>query len=238
MLPNFLKRDGESILFNADGEFVFYVPEVFFESKYAVAEGEFISVLGILQYQLFDSNGKAIGKMKEFKLPSTFITKPCDIDKVKDADLGDGRKLDVRVLKYHKGDQIIVSTKIPQLTSNIESFFKLFISGKQPKFIPYNEIQNYYLEAAQINGMNYGVTTQLLGVVISELYRDPSDLSKPYRLSKDFNNKNYEPINILEVPKYISPYTAFTSQNFDDAIVSAATNKNDTYSPLEKLLTD
>ena len=209
----------------------------FFESKYAVIEGEYISLLGILQYNIFDDKGKSVTGFKEFKFPSIFTTRPYDIEKIKGAKVGK-EEMDVRVLKYAKGDQIIVSTRVPQLTSNIEAFFKLMNSGKQSKTIPYDEVQNYYLEAARINGLNYGVTTQLIGVVISELYRDKEDLSKPFRLSKNFDNKSYQPISIKEVPKYTSPYTAFMSENFDDAVVSSMINKNDTYTPLEKLLTD
>lgn len=237
MLPNYLKKDGQSVLFNSLGKFVFYIPEFYFESKYAIVNGEYISTLGMLQYEVFNEEGKSVTKQRTFEFPSVFLTKPSNIEKVKNVSLG-GKTLDIRVLSYIKGDQIIVSTKVPQLTSNIEAFFKLFNSGKQSRDIPYNEIQNYYLEVAKINGLNYGVTTQLIGVAISELNRDPKDITVPYRLSKEFNNKNYEPLNILEVPKYISPYTAFTSQNFDDALVSSMTNKNETYSPLEKLLTD
>lgn len=237
MLPAFLKKDKDSVLFNADGEFVFYVPEAFFESKYAVVEGEYVIILGILRYEVFNEKGKSITGLKDFTFPSSFTTKPSEIKKVKQANVG-GDIDDYRVMSYTKGDQIIVSTKVPQMTENIEAFFKLFISGKQPKNIPYNEIQNLFLEGAKLNGMNYGVTTQVIGVAISELYRDPKDLSKPYRLSSDFDNKNYKPLNILEVPKYTSPYTAFTSQNFDDALVSSMINKKDTYSPLEKLITD
>ena len=86
----------------------------------------------------------------------------------------------------------------------------------------YNKmLSEYGEEFARLNGLNYGVSTQVIGIAISELYRDPKDLSVPYRLSKNFDNENYTPINILEVPKYTSPYTAFMSQNFDDALVSS-----------------
>lgn len=238
MLPAYLKKDKDSILFNSDGEFVFYIPETFFESKYAIIEGEFVTTLGLINYKVFNDKGKSVTQLKMFNFPSSFVTRPSEIKKVKNIDIGNGKEDDYRVLSYKKGDQIIVSTKVPQLTENIEAFFKLFISGKQPTDIKYSEVQDLFLECARLNGMNYGVTTQIIGVAISELYRDPTDLSKPYRLSSGFNDKNYKAINILEIPKYTSPYTAFTSQNFDDALVSSIINKKDTYSPLEKLVTD
>ena len=46
--PNFLKRDGDSLLFNEDGQFVFYVPEVFFDRGDALIKGEYVNLLGIL----------------------------------------------------------------------------------------------------------------------------------------------------------------------------------------------
>ena len=56
---------------------------------------------------------------------------------------------------------------------------------------------------------------------------------------KDMNK--YKPINIKMVPKYISPYTAITSENWDESVRAAVLMKgnseNTPESPLEKVLT-
>ena len=58
-VPPFLKRDGESLVFkNTEGEFIFFVPEVYFSRKDAVELGEFVNVFGILDYTIADKNGK------------------------------------------------------------------------------------------------------------------------------------------------------------------------------------
>ena len=47
---------------------------------------------------------------------------------------------------------------------------------------------------------------------------------------------DYKCINIRQVPKYVSPYAAITSENWDEAVVSAVMNDNKTYIPQEKII--
>ena len=61
-LPNFLKLEGDSLVFALDNkEFVFYVPENFFndKTKRPIAEviGEDVSMIGLCNYAIIDSNG-------------------------------------------------------------------------------------------------------------------------------------------------------------------------------------
>ena len=60
-VPKFLKRDGDALLFNEEGQFVFYVPEIYFDRKDAQIKGEYINLLGILDYTIFNKNGSNIG---------------------------------------------------------------------------------------------------------------------------------------------------------------------------------
>jgi len=233
---SFLKRDNDSILFSGEGEFIFYVPEYFFETKNAVIIGEYVNILGILNYTI-ETNGKNIG-LKTFKFPSVLLTKPYAIEKVKNIKLiKNSEEQDYRLLKYKEGDQIIVSTKVPNDIKNVEDFYQMFlITGKIPTTIPYNELQKYYLKTMEVNGSKYGVNIQLFGIVISEQCRDPKDLSKPFRLSNEKDMTNYLPVSIKTIPKYISPYTAITSENWDEALVSAIMAKDGEESPMEKII--
>ena len=48
---------------------------------------------------------------------------------------------------------------------------------------------------------------------------------------------DYQMVSINQLPKYISPYTAITSENADEAIAAAILNKNThKTSPLEKVM--
>ena len=80
------------------------------------------------------------------------------------------------------------------------------------------------------------MSANIIGILISELYRDPKDLSKPFRLSGMKDMLDYKAISILKVPKYTSPYTAITSENADESIAAAMTTKGTSSSPLEKVM--
>lgn len=238
-IPKFLKRKDDSLLFALeDKEFVFIVPEKFFERRDAIIIGEYVNLIGILDYAIFDKNGKH-GGLKRFNFPSVFLTKPYEIEKMKQVKLTANSEVqDYRFLKYKKDDIIVVSTKVPEEIENVEEFYKIFLTGNLPTTIPYDKLQDYFTESARINGCNYGVSLQLFGIVISEMCRDPKNMNNPYRLAKNKNMFDYKAINIEDIPKLVSPYQSLTSVNWDEGLINAIINKNAVDSPLEKVLVD
>ena len=221
----------------------FFIPESFFGSNIAVIVGEFVRLLGVFNYAIYDSKtDKPIGGLKTFKFPSVFLCQPSKIEKAKDIKLTKtSKKSDYRLLKFVKGDKLIVNTRVPQNVENIEDLFKLFIiTGKVPSNIDYRTLWEYPIESCILNGNKFGINYQFFGILMSEICRDPNDISKPFRLSSAKKNKewtNYIPISIKEIPKYVSPYVSITSENFDDSIVAASMMTNAKYSPLERVLT-
>lgn len=236
-LPSFLKQDKDSILFNGDGEFNFYIPEKFFDSGIAYYVGEAISTLGILTYSYKDK-GKTVGP-KIFNYPTRFLTRPYKVNKLKGVKLIKSTQVeDYRILCFRHGDAIIQDITVPEDVENIEAFIKLFIiQGKIPSIIPYNELQNYFIDNIAYNGSKYGISLQMFGIILSELCRDAKDIQRPFRLSGSNDMNAYKPISVKAVAKLISPYSAMTSENFDESIVFASLNKNKVYSPLERVLT-
>lgn len=238
-IPSWLKRDGESILYNGEGYFAFFIPERFFDGKNsakAIIMGEYVNLFGILDYQLFNANGKPNGPVRCFKFPTVFLTKPTTIEKVKNIKIVDwATAQDYRVLKYEKGAQIVVSTKVPQDLQNVEHFYSLFLGGNLPVTIPYEELYTYLTENINLAGESYGLNNQILGIVVSEMARDPNNLEKAYRNSKA---DHYKTISIVDIPKFISAYSAITNENWDDAVVNAIENKTTRDIPMEKILMD
>lgn len=238
-LPSWLKKEGESILYNGDGYFAFFIPEKYFDGKNsakAIIMGEVVNLFGILDYQLFTSNGKPIGPVRNFKFPTVFLTKPSSIEKARNIKIVDwSSSQDYRILKYEKGAQIVISTKVPQDLQNVEFFYSLFLGGNLPVTIPYEELYTYLTENIELSGESYGITNQILGIIVSEMARDPNNLEKAFRNS---NADHYTSINIKDIPKFISPYSAITSENWDEAVVSAIENKNTKDIPMEKILMD
>lgn len=239
-VPKFLKKVQDTLLYNGDGELIYHIPEKFFENRCAVIIGEHVSLLGVFSYEIKNSNGKSNG-IKNFKFPTRFMCKPYDIEKVKAYKISNEYPaMDYRLLKFHKNDEAVTSTKVPQDITNVEDLYRLMvITGNIPPTIKYSELQEYFLESMDINGGNYGVNAQMFGILVGELCRNPSDISKPFRYSKDKlkNDINYTSIGLKDVPKYVSPFSAITSENFDESVVAAIMNDNEQYIPLEKVLT-
>jgi hypothetical protein len=237
-VPKFLKRDKDSLLFNGEGELIFYVPELYFEREFAIIVGEYVNLIGVLDYAIFDKNGKHSG-LKQFRFPTIFLTKPSKIEKIKSIKLTEKSEIqNYRALKFTEGDQVIVSVKVPKLIDNVEEFYNIFLTGNLPTTIPYNILHEYFIDSIRLNGANYGVNIQLFGLIISETCRDPKDPNKPFRLSSSKTDMtSYRNISIKDIPNLISPYTAITSENWDESVVNAIINKNAKSTPLEKLLT-
>jgi hypothetical protein len=236
-LPSFLKEgEKNSILFANEGSIIYYIPERYFDSGYAEQDGELMKLVGIFTYAIYDANDKPIGGLKLFNFPSVFNCQPSEIRKQTNLKLTKNNEVaDYRLLVFRKGDKVIVSTKVPKLPDYVEVFFRMMITGVLPNNIPYDKKHEYILRNAEINGKNYQVPASLVGIVSGELSRSPNDLSVPFRLSKNTDMTAYKNINIVEIPNIISPYTAVTSENWDESMANAITNKNHKYSPLEKL---
>lgn len=236
-LPPFLRQVGNSILYNGDGEFAFYIPEKFFDLNVAYFSGEHISTLGIMTYSYMHGN-KRVGPL-QFNYPTRFLTKPYKVDKLKDVKLiKQTKKEDYRILKYRKGDTIIQDIDVPEEIENTEALLKLFIiSGHIPNIIPYDELQEYLINNIKYNGSNYGISLQMLGIVLSEICRSSKDINVPFRLSKSNDMNDYQSISIKTVAKLISSYSAITSENFNEAVVYASLNDKKVSSPLERVLT-
>ena len=79
-IPKFLKRDGDKLLFNQDGEFIFYVPELYFTRSCAIIVGDMVNIIGVLDYTILDKNGKNNG-LHLFRFPTVFLTRPNIIEK-------------------------------------------------------------------------------------------------------------------------------------------------------------
>lgn len=235
-IPSFLRKEGDSLIFDKTGEFIFYVPEDYFDRGDALIVGEMVRIIGIMDYAIFDEKGKTNG-LKRFYFPSIFLTQPSSIDKQKNVKLTKSQPAkDYRLLRYKKDDVIVVSTRVPQSPYNIEDFYKIFLTGKLPTTIPIDKLQDYFIDNCNYNGEDYGVSIQVFGFIIGEIARDPNNLNKAFRLTDWTDPTAYKCIPLSDLPKYISPSQSITSENWDRAIVGAIMNPSDIESPMEKLM--
>lgn len=239
-IPKFLKLQDDALVFNLDGELVYYVPEEFFDNNIAEIAGSYVSLIGVCDYAIISPSGK-IGEVKPFRFPTIFLCKPNSIEKVKKLKLGNNEEAkDYRVLHFRKGDEVVSQTRVPQIIDNVEDFFRLMvITGRIPTTIRYDKGHEYFPENIELNGSSYGLNMQLFGILWSELCRDPKDISKPFCTTSMSNMNGYKPVSIKTIPNYTSPYVSITSENWDESLRSAMLidDKDIKYSPLEKVVT-
>ena len=247
-VPPFLKRDGESLLYNAEGQLLFVVPEKFFETKCAYEYGAYYCLVGMFNYCQVSKTGAKVGKVKPFHYPTMIMCKPSTVQrKVDGTELNKkfgsfDEDTKYRVLYFNKGDQVIQSVYTPEAIENVESFFSMFfITAKVSNTIPYDKLHEYFRENFNLNGGDYGITAQMDGIIISEICRDPHNIDNPYRLSKSIDKDfySYNSVPITQIPKLISPFTAITSQNWDESIIYACNMdaENIKNTPLERVMT-
>lgn len=237
-IPNFLKRDGDKLLFNGEGQFIFYVPEMYFERNCAIVIGDVVNLIGVLDYTILDKNGKNNG-LHLFRFPTVFLTRPSEMEKIKDVQLTKHTdRQDYRLLKYDKGAEIVISVKVPQVIDNADQFYQMFTSGKLPTTIPYDKLYEYFPENMRLNGNDYGINLQMFGIVTSELCRDQNNSKKLFRHTDIKDMTAYRAISIKEAPNQVSPFTAITSENWNESMINAINNKEAGYSPLESLFVD
>ena len=235
-MPSYMKEENNKLYFVGKGEIIYYVPNKYFELNVAKIIGEYVDVFGIFTYGLFDGNGKQLA-YKQFKCPTMVKCKPSKIEKANNILLeGYKEESNYRLLHFSDGSELLSATSIPQETLNVEKFINLVKGANLPAYLPYNELQNYFLMNASMNGFSYGVSNQIIGLVISELCRDENNLSNPFRFTDMKNNTAYKMIPMNKVPKYTSPYTALTSENPDEAIAGAMLTTGKSHSPLEKVM--
>lgn len=236
-LPAYFKRVNDSIIYDGQGTLKVYVPEKQFDLNIAKIHGDFIDILGIVPYAIEDKSGK-MSKLHKINYPTVFSTKPTKVDKLTNVVLTkESKAQDYRVLNFANGAPIVVHTKVPQSTDYVKAMLNLFIiTGNIPNTIPYDKIHEYLDRNIRANGANYGINAQLWGVIFSELCRSKKDPDIPFRLSKDTDMYNFEPMSVKEVSKILSPFAAIQSENFDDSVVHAIMTDRESTSPLEKIL--
>ena len=235
-MASFFKTVNDKVIFSGEGELIYYIPEKYFDIKAAETIGEKIAVIGMFSYAVFDKNGKRL-ILKPFNCPTMIECIPSSINKEANYLLeGTKEEKAYRLLHFKEGDELICSTKVPVDFSVLEKFVDIFKGGNLPENIPYDKIQDYILKNAELCKFDYKVSAQVMGMVISEIYRNEKDLSKPFRLVDTNDMLAYKAISIDKVPKYTSAFTAVTSDNADEAIAAAMTTKSHNDSPLEKIV--
>lgn len=238
-----LKQDGENYVFT--GSYMeAYIPEFYFEGTLAEDYGTSIKVFGLFNVRCFDKQNKPL-KLQTFNIPTMIMMYPSEVQ-VTDTQLVEGDDDDVvryRVAKFFEGD-VVTHRNISQDAINVELFLKVLTSGKVPKTIPYGQILQVWQKNLELNGVNLGVTSTVLEIIIAEIYRDKKmpeqTFAKVIGKNPTMSELAYKTANIREICARNSTFAALTFEDMDQMITSSLNitryKKKESQSPIEEII--
>jgi len=241
MLKVFSNIENQLIL--NTGYLTIYLPKYYFEDNLAEIISGNIQTIGI-----FDFSHK---KDKESK-DEVFYNLLLPVNLLLKFSLYEENILSIRgrepekyiILGVNAGDIFIDNLNIIQDVDNFKNFLKLLNNAKLPHDIDYDNLFQVYLDALNINGVNLGVPSILLETSLSELVRNPKDISKPFRFiagsEKNYNKTDYKLTSLKSLASINSTFTALSFEDMNQSIISSIRknreNIKENISPVEQII--
>lgn len=236
-------------VFRSDGENIyidipyceFYIPMYYFDTTAGFAEdlNETINVLGLFNVGIFE-NGK-LKELKTLNLPTMISIHVYDSE-LREVEMSNHEITQCKVIKYLKGAKVMQSVLFEDDT-NSKNYLKAITSGKLPSIIPYSKALEIWKKNQIVNGVNFGMSSLYLELILSVMYRNPNDLSQKF--SKIASNPNigdydYSTASIRQICQYNSTFTALTFEDID-SMITTSLNKSrekvkETESPVEQII--
>lgn len=240
----FFKEVGDKLVLDANYMEI-YLPEEYFTNKIASTMGTSVRTLGIFHFGIYASDviKEGDGKIYSLNLPLFISLNLKDMYKTKKKLKKELQTTDYNVLTYHKGDVIIEELNLIQDSEAVAKFINLLHSGKLPSDIPYDKVISLYHDTLAFNGVDIGVPSFVLEIIIADLYRNRRDISKPFRLEAGKGKASmydYETVNIKAIPALNSTFTAISFENMDQSIIASINRSRENIpelvSPVEKTI--
>ena len=215
-----------------------FIPKYFFEDGIAEIAGEYCETVGLFWF-------KADGRMYECSFPVKMAFSYSENYSKK------GYKLDPKVpaidfdvFKLKTGDIFMNDTRVEQNAENISFFITKLIEGaKLPPYYGYDDVAGIFFQALVATGINgkLGVPAISYEFLLSELYRDKSNLHDEFRFAYNGRNQNdFKMVRLTKVPELLSSYTSITGEDITtqllNSVIRTREHKKQKYSPLEKLI--
>ena len=251
---NYFKVESDKSVKFLGTKLIIQIPEEFIKRGITEINQTEINTLGIFEGYIFDNvDDDDISKPAHkfvLKFPAIINMIPSHIEKTSRQIEDVARDTLVKVNYYNfiffKGDTYIKSTSVVQKFDTVDKFMYMLLNGQLPKSLRYDEVTSIWAKCAEINGSgSLKANFSILAMIVSNLIRDPKNYSNPFRLVYDsyysrgvYNGKL---IRYMDIPKYISNFTAITGADPRYGVTVAmdrvyGENKKDTLSPVEEII--
>lgn len=234
-----------------------YIPEKNFKRGVSEMVDVDVQTIGIFKLLSFDSldvpyddgEQKFIKHELVFKIPMTIKMCPTRITEVIKTEISESddesemERVKYYVLEFNKGDRFIKSLNAQKHVKNLKSITSMITDNQLPKEIGYTDVAKLWTECSEING--YGsmkTNTAELELIISEIYRNPYDLSQPFRLYLAKNPgadiSSAKPIRVVDIAKNVSAFGSISSgdpvRGITSSIIRQRKGLPDAKTPIEE----
>lgn len=252
-LPLFYNKGGETTMANSifrkqDGNIVlnvpyceFYIPLSYFDEtkQFATDYNSYIKTLGVFNVGIFEN-----GKLKELKilnLPTIIDINVYDSE-IREVTMSNKETAQCKVVKYLK-DAKIMKDAIFQDDEPVKAYLNYILSGKIPTLIPYSKQLRVWKKNQDLNGVNFGVSSIYLELVLSVVNRNPEKLNEKFSQAVGENgigDYDYKYASVRQICQYNSTFTALTFEDIDSMITSSLNKSRNRVkereSPIEQII--
>lgn len=238
-----------SEIFRSDGSYIylkapyaeFYIPMYYFDTTRRFAEdlNDRIQCLGLFNVGIF-KDGKLV-EMKTLNLPTMIQVFVYDSE-IREVTLSNGETMQCRVIKYLKDAKVMQSGLFDD-SGYATEFLKYITGGNLPSIIPYSKANEIWYKNQSLNGVNFGVSSLYLELVLSVMFRNPNDMSQKFAKiasNPGVSDYAYENASIRQVCQYNSTFTALTFEDIDSMITTSLNKSRDKVkeqeSPVEQII--
>jgi len=215
-----------------------YIPESYVDDELAFNRGTYYETFGVCNIRGFE-NGKP-DKLQILALPMM-----CNLmlyESEKTSITIHDNSLDVITLKYPK-DSRIMHQSVTKNVGNATAFLDKMLSGRLPHTLNYLNLINIWWKNLEFSGVSYNVPSKIYELIISAIYRSPSNNKQRYGQyfgTGEGNGYDYKAQNVRNAVKNLSTFSGMTFEAINEMISSGVDNSlnniEEPVSPLEKII--
>lgn len=221
-----------------------YIPKEFVDRSFASPIGAAIKTIGLFLFKVFPTEESKEGKLYELQIPVPIIFTYSDESK-KTLKLKNGFPTnEYFVYTLYHNDIFMKSDVYVQNKNDILNFIsRMLHNGKIPNTTIYEDALKIYLNAMYMNNVSLGSPAVIFEAILSEMFRDKKNTSKPFRLTYDGTKTkelDYKCVKMVKIPELVSSFSGITSEDVRHQIVAGILrtkeNKKDVMSPVEMVV--
>lgn len=237
---NFLYKDGQSLKFKGDSMNI-YLPHNYFDKNIATYEGNFVTTIGILLFEVVNAANPTKNNFYVLKIPTVISFEFDENDTKKLKINGKEEVFDMFVLNNE--GTFIRNTDVEMSAKNCKKFLDVVHNGYMPNIISYKDIVKLYLSSMDINDTDLGSPSTIYELIVSELCRYSKDVNKPFRMAlknPSVKETEYVNVNLKKIPMLNSTYASLSFENMNESIITSIertySNGTEKESPIEKTI--